>query len=90
MNTPIKNILPSEFDALVKGLGQPSFRSKQLFEWLYGKGAQSYEEMTNLPAKFRAQLAQEHPLHNVEVLEHAISSDGTHKMILQYHDGVCV
>lgn len=90
MNTPIKNILPSEFDALVKGLGQPSFRSKQLFEWLYGKGAQSYDDMTNLPAKFRAQLAQEHPLRNVEVLEHAISSDGTHKMILQYHDGVCV
>lgn len=90
MNTPIKTYAPHQFDALVKELGQPSFRSKQLFEWLYGKGAQSYDEMTNLPAKFRQQLAKEHPLRNAEVLEHAVSTDGTHKLILQYHDGVCV
>ena len=90
MNTPIKTYAPQQFDALVKELGQPSFRSKQLFEWLYEKGAQSYDEMTNLPAKFRQQLAEEHPLYNANVLEHAISNDGTHKLILQYHDGVCV
>ena len=90
MNTPIKAYAPQQFDTLIKELGQPSFRSKQLFEWLYGKGAQSYDEMTNLPAKFRQQLAEEHPLYNAEVLEHAISADGTHKLILQYHDGVCV
>ena len=90
MNTPIKTIAPTDFDALVKELGQPSFRSKQLFEWLYGKGAQSYDEMTNLPAKFRAQLTEEYPLYHPEILEHAVSVDGTHKMILQYHDGVCV
>lgn len=90
MNTPIKTIMPKDFDALVKELGQPSFRAKQLFEWLYGKGARSYDEMTNLPAKFRSQLKEEHPLYVPEVLEHATSNDGTHKLILQYHDGVCV
>lgn len=90
MNTPIKTYSPKELEAVVKELGQPSFRAKQLFEWLYGKGAQSYDEMTNLPAKFRAQLAEEHPLYNPEVLEHAVSQDGTHKMILEYHDGVRV
>ena len=90
MNTPIKNFTQSDLASLMKELGQPSFRSKQLYEWLYSKGAQSYEDMTNLPAKLRAQLSEEYPLYVPSVLEEAVSNDGTHKLLLEYHDGVCV
>ena len=51
MNTPIKNFTQSDLAPLMKELGQPSFRAKQLYEWLYNKGTQSYDDMTNLPAK---------------------------------------
>ncbi len=46
--------------------------------------------MTNLPAKLRAQLSEEYPLYVPSVLEEAVSNDGTHKLLLEYHDGVCV
>ena len=90
MNTPIKNFTQSDLASLMKELGQPSFRAKQLYEWLYSKGAQSYDDMTNLPAKLRAQLSEEYPLYVPGVLEEAVSNDGTHKLLLEYHDGVCV
>ena len=90
MNIPIKNFTQSDLASLMKELGQPSFRAKQLYEWLYSKGAQSYEDMTNLPTKLRAQLSEEYPLYVPSVLEEAVSNDGTHKLLLEYHDGVCV
>ena len=46
--------------------------------------------MTNLPAKLRTQLSEEYPLYVPSVLEEAVSNDGTHKLLLEYHDGVCV
>ena len=90
MNEPIKTYSYDELATCLKELGQPAFRSKQLFEWLYGKSAQSYDEMTNLPASLRAELASKHPLHVPSILEEAISSDGTRKYLLSYHDGVVV
>ena len=32
------------------------FRGRQLYHWIFGKGARSFEEMTDLPTTFRAQL----------------------------------
>ena len=37
MNTPIKNFTQSDLASLMKELDQPSFRAKQLYEWLYSK-----------------------------------------------------
>ena len=39
----------TEIKSLLQDLGQPAFRAKQLIEWIYLKGASSYDEMTNLP-----------------------------------------
>lgn len=77
-------------EGLLAMLGQPRFRAKQLFEWLYGHGACSYDEMTNLPATLRATLAQVAPLHVPEIADTRISADGTRKYILQLADGQLV
>ncbi len=90
MNEPIKTYSYDELATCLKELGQPTFRSKQILEWLYGKFAQSYDEMTNLPAALRAELASKHPLYVPSILEEAISNDGTRKYLLSYHDGVIV
>lgn len=90
MNEPIKTYSYDELVSCLKELSQPAFRAKQVFEWLYGKFVQDYEEMTNLPSALRAQLAIEHPLYVPTVLEEAVSSDGTRKYLLSYHDGVVV
>ena len=38
--------------------GQPAFRGRQLYRWMYGKGARNFDEMTDLPEAFRSHLAQ--------------------------------
>lgn len=71
-------------------LGQPSFRTKQLVQWLYEKGARSYDEMTNLPAGLRAQLAEQYPLSFPEIVTREVSADGTRKYLLRLGDGTTV
>ena len=58
-DTPInvKALGLAELEDLACALGQPAYRGRQLFQWLYGKGARSFEAMTNLPKAFRKTLA---------------------------------
>ncbi len=52
----VKALSLGELEALAQSLGQPAYRGRQLFQWLYGKGAASFEAMTNLPKSFRQTL----------------------------------
>ena len=63
----IKSMTLPEIGALLKELGQPAFRGKQLYSWLH-KGVRSYDEMTNLPASLRQILAQRYPICPPEVV----------------------
>lgn len=90
MTTAIETYDPKGFEALVTSLGQPRFRAKQLFQWIYGKAATSYDEMTNLPATFRKTLAEEAPLFIPEIVDRRISKDGSRKYLLKLSDGSLV
>ncbi len=73
-------------DQTLAARGEPAFRARQVWEWL-ARGANGYEEMTNLPAALRSALADEVPLSSL-VLEHeAHASDGTVKALFSTHDG---
>ena len=74
-------------EALLSELGQPRFRATQLFEWLYGHGATSYDVMTNLPAALRQNLIERAPLVVPRVADKRVSADGTRKYILELADG---
>lgn len=65
----------------------PSFRARQLEQWLYQKGAHSYSEMTNLPKLMRETLSQIAPLYNAVIDDEQRSKDGTRKYIVRYPDG---
>jgi 23S rRNA (adenine2503-C2)-methyltransferase len=67
--------------------GEKSFRAKQVYEWLWKKGAASFEEMTNLSKDLRWYL-EEHFVINA-VMEDVMqqSSDGTIKLRLKLYDG---
>ena len=66
--------------------GEPRFRSRQVWEWA-ARGAGSYEEMTNLPAALRAQLAEAVPFSSLELVRSALARDGTEKALFETHDG---
>jgi len=66
-------------------LGQPSYRTRQVWEWLAG-GADSFEEMTNLPAGLRNDLAEKLPISTLDVDASALSVDGTEKALFLTND----
>ena len=86
----IKSLTLSELTAVLKELGQPAFRGKQVYTWLH-KGVRSYEEMTNLPKNLRDVLAEKYPICPPEVVRRQESQkDGTIKYLWRLADGNCV
>ena len=73
--------------ALIKGLGQPAFRGKQVRKWLYDKGAQSVGEMTDLPKLLRARLAEGTTIGTLDKIVEQASQDGTQKRLYRLPDG---
>ena len=69
-------------------LGLQKFRIGQVWHWLYHKGVTSFEEMTTLSKKVRAQLGQTFSIKRPMVSEKQTSADGTIKWLLQFEDGV--
>lgn len=86
----IKSMTLAEIGAVLKELGQPGFRAKQVYSWLH-KGVKSYDEMTNLPKTLRDLLAEKYPIHAPKVVRKQESQkDGTIKYLWQLADGNCV
>lgn len=75
---------------LMAELGQPTFRAKQVEEWVWSKNAQTFDEMTNLPKALRDQLAARCTLGGVEEVARQVSVDGSRKYLLRFPDGVSV
>ena len=90
MMNHLKSMTIAEIGGVLKELGQPAFRAKQVFSWLH-KGVRSFEEMTNLPKALRDVLADKYPLHTPKVVRRQESKkDGTIKYLWELHDGNCV
>src|SRR5438067_11194909 len=66
--------------------GEPRFRADQVWEWT-ARGASSYDEMTNLPGALRERLAGELPFSTLELVDEALSRDGTEKALFRTADG---
>lgn len=79
-----------ELQNLVKELGQPAFRAKQLNEWIHEKNACSFVEMTNLPVAMREKLSERFSFNVPVELVKQVSKDGSRKYLLQFADGVSV
>ena len=86
----LKSMTLAQIGQVMKDMGQPAFRGKQVFTWLHS-GVRSYEEMTNLPKTLRDQLAEKYPLHIPKVVRKQESKkDGTIKYLWELSDGNCV
>ena len=86
----LKSMTLPELTAVLKELGQPAFRAKQVYTWLH-KGVRAYDEMTNLPKSLRDTLAREYPICAPKVVRRQESArDGTIKYLWELSDGNCV
>ncbi|MDP9308459.1 MAG: 23S rRNA (adenine(2503)-C(2))-methyltransferase RlmN [Actinomycetota bacterium] len=66
--------------------GEPGFRARQVWSWT-ARGAGGYDEMTDLPARLRAELTEQIPFSTLEVEHEAHSADGTVKALFRTADG---
>jgi 23S rRNA (adenine2503-C2)-methyltransferase len=67
-------------------LGEPAYRRKQVWRWAAAGGA-SFEEMTDLPARLRAELSERVPFSSLSVEHEAHARDGTVKALFRTVDG---
>ena len=67
--------------------GEKKFRAKQIYEWLWQKGARTFDEMTNLSLPLREQLKRTYSLPVITLDRSQRSSDGTIKSRFRLHDG---
>lgn len=85
-----KNIRDFTLEALtaeIKALGEPAFRAKQIYEWLWVKHVLDFEEMTNLGKGLREKLATHFETAPVTIQSVQQSNDGTRKYIMRLADG---
>lgn len=81
-------------EALTKRLGsygQPAYRARQLFRWVYQRLAASFEEMSDLPAGLRETLAKSMTLQSLRPAGEVASHDGsTVKVLFELDDGKAI
>jgi 23S rRNA (adenine2503-C2)-methyltransferase len=76
--------------ALVAGRGEPAFRARQVYGWLYNRRVRDVAAMANLPKPLRAALAEGFELCWPEVAERTLSFDGTRKLLFRLDDGATI
>jgi 23S rRNA (adenine2503-C2)-methyltransferase len=85
--TDIRNLTFAELKAELESWGEPAYRAKQVFEWIYQKGADSFAAMTDLPKGLRQRLEDRFRLGVLELAEQLRSEDGTEKFLFRLTDG---
>lgn len=77
--------------SLIEDWGEPSYRARQIWDWLYVHLCDDFDQMTNLPRRLRESLAAQADVGGPCVLDTVSSEDGeTRKDLLQMADGETV
>ncbi len=85
-----RNILhlgPKAMANLFAEWGEPSFRAKQVIQWLWKQRATSFDEMTNVSKSLREKLQNEFEIRLPKLATKQESADGTIKHLLALDDG---
>ena len=82
-----KKILQDYTKEELMDLVQPSFRAKQIYNWVYHKYVSSFEEMKNLPKEMKEKLSLAYTLSPLKTVMVQNSKDGSRKYLFELHDG---
>ena len=87
LTTSITGMSLSELEALCVSMGAPAYRAKQILSWIYEKGANSFECMSNLPKPLRAEMEKKYPLFQTKVDAVFRTDDNSEKFLIRLQDG---
>jgi len=83
----IRHLSLGEIETFFAELGEKKFRAKQVYEWLWQKGAMSFADMTNLSKDMRQLLGEQFTLPSLAIDATQYSADGTIKSRFKTWDG---
>ncbi len=86
----IRALTKDQLRAFFEENGDKSFRGNQVYEWLWSKGAHSFEDMTNISKATRKMLEENFVINHIHVDQMQRSTDGTIKNAVRLHDGLIV
>jgi 23S rRNA (adenine2503-C2)-methyltransferase len=82
----IRKMTEAEIKLALANSGEKPFRAKQIYEWLWQKSAQSFDDMTNLSKEFRNWLKENFLFRPLVIATQQRSNDGTVKVAFRLHD----
>ena len=85
-----QNIRHLSLEELIKyfeSIGEKKFRTKQVYEWIWKRGAQSFDEMTDISKDLRLKIAEKFTMPALTINATQFSSDGTVKSRFMTFDG---
>ncbi|MBU0509319.1 23S rRNA (adenine(2503)-C(2))-methyltransferase RlmN [bacterium] len=86
--TSLLGLTRAELESFAVALGEPSYRGRQLYLWIYGRRARSFEEMTDLPEPLRRRLDAAASLDRLSLVRDTTAPDGARKLLLEMSDGL--
>ena len=87
MNKSIKNYTLDELKEEFKNLDEKSYRAEQVYEWIYKKKVNSFDDMTNLSIDLREKLKENFSFGTFNIIKKLESIDGTKKYLFDINDG---
>ena len=85
--TALVGLSRAELAAELASLGEKAFRTKQVWHWLYHRGAKTFSEMTDLGKELRAKLDERYIVGRPTVARGQPSTDRTRKWLMAFGDG---
>lgn len=79
-------LLPEEWQGRLAALGEPPYRTRQIFRWIHQRGVFDADQMSDLPLLLRERLGAEGVLPPARVVRVQRSADGTRKLLLELSD----
>lgn len=76
----------SELEEFMVAIGEPAFRGRQIYKWIYTKAVNSFYEMSDLSRDLRNRLDELAQISIPRVLKQRVSTDGTRKFLMELED----
>ena len=83
----ITGLSRSGLEELAAGFGEPKYRATQVFKAVHERRLRSFDEITDLPKKFRARLEESAEISRLNVESKYVSTDGTRRYLMKTTDG---
>ena len=86
MKNDMRILNKAELEDILVAMGEKKFRAGQVYQWLWQKGVQSIDQMTNLSKELREQLAEQFVIRGIREDKRQVSRDGTVKFRYVLYD----